>query len=104
VIGVTARIPVFTTQVYYLVFPPSGGLPNYGMSATFAMLIVAIALVLMFLYTRITRRAEKYTTITGKGYRSRPIDLGRFRYVAFWRRSLLCYPGGDFACPRSSLG
>jgi iron(III) transport system permease protein len=37
----------------------------------------------MYLYTRSTRRAEEFVTITGKGYRPAPIDLGRWRYMVF---------------------
>jgi iron(III) transport system permease protein len=38
--------------------------------------------VLVYLYTRATKHSEKFTTITGKGYRPRMIDLGRWRYAA----------------------
>ena len=83
IIGVNAHVPVFTTQVYMYIYPPGGKLPNYGMASTFGTVVIAIAVLLMYLYTRATRRAEKFVTITGKGYRPAPIDLGRWRYMAF---------------------
>jgi iron(III) transport system permease protein len=83
ILGTPAHFPVFTTQVYLYMYPPGGSSPNYGMASTFGAVIIAIAIVLMYLYSRSTRRAEKFVTITGKGYRPAPIDLGRWRYVAF---------------------
>jgi iron(III) transport system permease protein len=83
IIGVNAHVPVFTTQVYMYIYPPGGKLPNYGMASAFGTVVIAIAALLMVLYTRATRRAENFVTITGKGYRPEPIDLGRGRYVAF---------------------
>jgi iron(III) transport system permease protein len=83
IIGVNAHVPVFTTQVYMYIYPPGGKLPNYGMASTFGTVVITIAVLLMYLYIRATRRAEKFVTITGKGYRPAPLDLGRWRYMAF---------------------
>ena len=83
IIGINARVPVFTTQVYMYMYPPGGKLPNYGMASAFGTVVITIAILLMYLYTRSTRRAEEFVTITGKGYRPAPIDLGRWRYMAF---------------------
>jgi iron(III) transport system permease protein len=35
----------------------------------------------VLIYGRITRREERYATVTGKGYRPRVIDLGAWKYV-----------------------
>ena len=37
---------------------------------------------LLYIYGRLSRHAERFATITGKGFRPRPFDLGRLRYVA----------------------
>ena len=39
-------------------------------------------LVLLAIYGRLSRHAERFATITGKGFRPRPFDLGRLRYLA----------------------
>lgn len=83
VIGVNAGIPVFTTQVYLSINPLGGGMPDFGIASTFGMLVVTIGIGLMYLYLRVTRKAEKFATITGKGYRPARINLGGWRYVAF---------------------
>lgn len=80
VIGTTAGIRVFSTGIYYAIHPEQG-LPDYGMASTLAMVIIAFAVVLIYIYGRMTRRAEEFATITGKGYRPRLLRLGGWKYV-----------------------
>ena len=80
IIGITAGIHVFSTQIYLA----SRDIPvNYSLAAAFAVVFVVVSLLLMVFYVRMTRRAERFTTITGKGYRPRVIDLGTWKYVGF---------------------
>ena len=37
---------------------------------------------LLYFYGRLSRNAERYHSVTGKGYRPRPFDLGRGRWIA----------------------
>jgi iron(III) transport system permease protein len=37
--------------------------------------------VLLYYYGRISRMADRYASVTGKGYRPRPFDLGRWRWL-----------------------
>lgn len=77
-IGRPARIFVFTTKIYEASqeFPPA-----LGMAGSYASILLLISVLGVFLYQRMTRRAESFTTITGKGYRPRVIDLGRWKYA-----------------------
>lgn len=78
IIGITGGIPVFSTKIYLA----SRLIPaNYSLAAAFSVFFVLISVFLMILYSRMTRKAEKYSTITGKGYRSRVINLGPWRYA-----------------------
>jgi iron(III) transport system permease protein len=78
VIGLTAGIHVFSTQIYLT----ARNVPvNYSLASAFAVTFVVISIILMIAYSRMTRQAERFATITGKGYRPRVIDLGRWRYV-----------------------
>jgi iron(III) transport system permease protein len=43
---------------------------------------LAITYVLVYLYARATREQARYATVTGKGFRPRQIDLGRWKYAA----------------------
>jgi iron(III) transport system permease protein len=56
--------------------------PSYGLAMASSVLLILIAGVGLLGYFRIMRQAERYATVTGKGYRPRVIDLGRWRWAA----------------------
>jgi iron(III) transport system permease protein len=78
-VGMPGRIFVLTTDVYQatIVVPP-----DLGFAAAFSVVMVAIVAVLLYFYGRLSKNAEKYHSVTGKGYRPRPFDLGRGRWIA----------------------
>ena len=78
-VGMPGRIYVLTTDVYEatLVMPP-----DLGYAAAFSVVMVVIVAVLLYYYSRLSKSAEKYHSVTGKGYRPRPFDLGRGRWIA----------------------
>jgi len=58
-------------------------IPNYGLGAAFAASYFVLALVLVYFYQRATvRQPDRFTTVTGKAYRPRLIQLGKWRYAA----------------------
>ncbi len=78
-VGMPGNVFVLTTEIttdYQTSIPP-----NHGRAGAFSMGLLAIVMVLLHFYGRLSRRAERYQTITGKGYRPRPIHLGRLRYL-----------------------
>jgi iron(III) transport system permease protein len=77
-VGVPAKISVFTTKIFLAIhqFPS-----DFGLAGAYAVTLLAISTAGVLLYGRITRREERYATVTGKGYRPRAIDLGPWRYV-----------------------
>lgn len=80
VVGLPGRVYVYSTMIY---LSTRDAIPNYGLGAAFAGSYVLMALVLARLYQRATlRQAERFATITGKGYRPRVIGLGVWRYPA----------------------
>jgi iron(III) transport system permease protein len=80
-LGLGAGARVLATSVYYPLYPQIG-LPRYGEVAAIALLFLAITYALVYLYARATREQARYATVTGKGFRPRQINLGRWRYVA----------------------
>ncbi|MGH7927900.1 MAG: ABC transporter permease [Candidatus Binatia bacterium] len=74
-LGFTARIRVLSTAIYWATHSEVG-LPDYGLASALGALVLAAALLLMWLYQRLTRHGERFATITGKGYRPRQVDLG----------------------------
>jgi iron(III) transport system permease protein len=88
VLGLPAGIYVFSTKIYAIVRSATF-LPVYGQANALAMLYVLIAIVTSYFYIRMISRVEKYSIITGKAYRPRYLDLGRWKYVSF--ASVLTY-------------
>jgi iron(III) transport system permease protein len=78
-VGMPARVYVLTTDVYAatIVVPP-----DLGYAAAFSVAMIAIVAVLLYYYGRLSRNAERFHSVTGKGYRPRPFDLGRGRWIA----------------------
>jgi iron(III) transport system permease protein len=77
-IGVPAKISVFTTKIFLAIhqFPS-----DFGLAGAYAVTLLAISTVGVLIYGKITRREERYATVTGKGYRPRVIDLGVWKYL-----------------------
>ena len=81
VIGMQAGILVFSTKIFYAIHPPTGELPEYGTASALAMGVLVLSGVLVYLYLKVLGAGEKYTTVTGRGYRPAVIDLGRGKYI-----------------------
>lgn len=81
VLGLPAGIYVFSTKIYAIVRSATF-MPVYGQANALAMVYLVIAVVTTYLYTRMISRVERYTIITGKGYRPRQMELGRWRLPA----------------------
>jgi len=80
IIALPARIEVFTTKIYREAigaFPP-----NQNVAATYAVSLLVITMIFVYIYRRLTSRTERYVTVTGRGYRPMIIDLGKWRYFA----------------------
>jgi iron(III) transport system permease protein len=77
-IGVPAKISVFTTKIFLAIhqFPS-----DFGLAGAYAVTLLIISTIGVLIYGKITRREERYATVTGKGYRPRVIDLGGWKYL-----------------------
>lgn len=80
-IGLPARINVFSTRIFWELNPQSG-LPNYGRAAGVALPFLLLGVLLLLAYNGLIRRAERFVTITGRAYRPSRIPLGRWRWPA----------------------
>ncbi len=78
-VGMPGKVYVLTTQVYQQtkVTPP-----DYGSASAYAVVLMAFVLLALRVYARATSQASRFQTISGKGFRPRLMDLGRWRYVA----------------------
>lgn len=80
VIGMRAGIQVLAFKIY---LAKQESPPDYGMLSTLAILLLVISAILIAAYSKFSRDAEKYATITGKAYRPKTIDLGPWKFFAF---------------------
>ena len=77
-IGVRAGIFVFTTKIYSALQRLR---PYYGVAGAYALVLMGLSVLGLYFYYRVTKAAERFATITGKGYRPRPVDLGGWKYL-----------------------
>ena len=79
VIGLPAEVKVYASEIFLALrmFHP----PDYNLAGTYSIFYLVVASIGVGLYLRATASAEKYATITGKGYRPRTLQLGRWRYL-----------------------
>lgn len=78
-VGMPGRVDVLTTEIYRSIQEMP---PRLGYASAFSVVLLVVVSVLLYFYGRISRHAERYASITGKGYRPRPFRLGRARSLA----------------------
>ncbi len=82
ILSTGAKADILSTRVWELLTTGSGEDPLYGAVAAMGIHFMVLTYVLFFVYTRLTARAEEFATITGKGFRARRSDFGRWRWPA----------------------
>lgn len=78
-VGLPGRVRVLTSDIYQTMLEIP---PNYGEASAFAVIMLIIVAFLLYLYGSFSRNAERYQTISGKGFRPRVIGIGRWKPVA----------------------
>jgi iron(III) transport system permease protein len=58
------------------------GIPSYHLMAAVAVVLIAMTIPLVMLQRRLMRSANRFVSIKGKAARSRPLPLGRWRWMA----------------------
>lgn len=82
-IGMPVGIFVLSSQIVYLANDAPTGMAEYGLISAMAIFFLVILLTLAWGYQWATRRAGRYVTVTGKGFRIRPLRLKSWRWPAF---------------------
>src|SRR5512139_16199 len=67
VIGMPGRIYVLATHIYRII--ATGYATDYGLAAAVGMSALAASISLILLYRHLTRKGEKYVTVSSRGYR-----------------------------------
>jgi len=82
VLGLGNRVYLFSTYMFVQTFPQEY-VPRYGITGAIGTAMISVALLLTFWYGRVLSRGNRYQVITGKGYRPKPIDLGRWAFASW---------------------
>jgi iron(III) transport system permease protein len=82
-LGLTSRIHVVSTHIYWSARPETGQLPDYGMASALSVLLVLIALALIHVYQGQVRDVSRFVTVTGRGWRPHRVALGKWRLPLF---------------------
>ena len=78
-LGLPAGIQVFTSAIYAALhrYPA-----NIGLASAYAVVLLAVTSAGLWLQSRLTGRGDRHATLAGRGYRTRLIDLGGWRWPA----------------------
>jgi iron(III) transport system permease protein len=84
IIGLPNHIWVFTSRIWRSldVLPP-----DYATAGAYAMSLLALTTIGVLWHSRLSKRARAFQTVTGKGFRPRPIPLGAWKWPA---TALIC--------------
>ena len=81
ILGMTAQVPVISIRIFVLASPDTGT-PNYGLSSAFGVCLLVMALLLMLVYFRAIRLSERFSTVSGRGFRPKRVKLRGPRKIA----------------------
>jgi iron(III) transport system permease protein len=78
-VGLAGNVTVLTTNIYQS--SKTTGITDYGQSGAYAVSLLLIVGLLLLWHNRLAHNAQRFQTITGRGYRPRVINLGPWRYA-----------------------
>jgi iron(III) transport system permease protein len=77
-LGLPVGIHVYTSSIYQAIHQyPS----QIGLASAYAVTLLAITSLGIYAQSRLSSQGARYSTVTGKGFRPRTIDLGGWRYL-----------------------
>ncbi len=76
-LGLPVGIHVYTSSIYQAIHQyPS----QIGLAAAYAVTLLLVTSLGIYAQSKLSSQGARYSTVTGKGFRPRTIDLGRWRY------------------------
>ncbi len=77
-LGLPVGINVYTASIYQAIHQyPS----QTGLAAAYAVILLLVTSLGVYAHSRLASEGARFATVTGKGFRPRAIDLGRWRYL-----------------------
>ncbi len=78
-LGLPVGIQVYTSSIYQAINQyPS----QVGLASSYAVSLLLITMTGVYFQSRLSGQGSRYSTVTGKGFRPRPMDLGRWRLLS----------------------
>jgi iron(III) transport system permease protein len=78
-LGLNGGVWVFTSRIWHVLKDKP---PSYGEAGAYAMSLLVLTTIGIFWHSRLAKRARAFQTVTGKGFRARPVHLGIWRWPA----------------------
>ena len=77
-LGLPVGIEVYTSSIYQAIqrYPS-----DVGLASAYAVTLLLIASLCIYAQSRVASEAGKFSTVTGKGFRPRVMNIGRWRYL-----------------------
>lgn len=76
VLGLPNHTWVFTSRIWSVL---NALPPDYGQAGAYALSLLVLTTVGVVWHSRLSRRGRAFQTVSGKGFRPRPVPLGRWR-------------------------
>jgi iron(III) transport system permease protein len=79
ILGLNNHIWVFTSRIWSVL---NAVPPDYSTAGAYAMSLLVLTTIGVLWHNRLAKRARSFQTVTGKGFRPRPIPLGVWKWPA----------------------
>ena len=93
IIGLGNRVYLLSTYIYMKTNPGDEEMARHGVTAALGVMMIGVAVLLTWWYSRVLRKGDQYGIVTGKGYRPTLIDIGRWEVAAWGFVSLYVLAG-----------
>jgi iron(III) transport system permease protein len=78
-LGLNGGVWVFTSRIWQVLKDKP---PSYGEAGALSMSLLVLTTIGIYLHSRLAKRSRAFQTVTGKGFRPRPVQLGFWRWPA----------------------
>ncbi len=76
IIGLGSRVYMLSTYIFMKTNPGDEEQAQHGITAALGVMMIVVAVLLTWWYSRILRKGDQYGVVTGKGYRPTLIEIG----------------------------
>lgn len=71
----------FMSTLMFTAVQPDVGMPQFGIAGVFGLIVLVPTLIALYYYQKMIKVSHRYRTVTGKGYRPKFTDIGKWRWL-----------------------